>query len=125
MFSELYIFIYSCLFGAFLGIIYDLFRLFRVLFLCKFWFVFIQDIFYFLISGIGTFLFILYFNFGEIRFYILLGEAIGWMIYYLTLGYIFYRYSSKIAKFMKMKTLLFYNNINHFYTLILGKLRLI
>lgn len=124
MFSELQIFIYSCIFGSFLSLVYDLFRILR-LFMCKFWSVFIQDMIYFLISGVGTFLFILYFNFGEIRFYILVGEIIGWLIYYLTFGSLFYKHFSKIAKLMKKTSLSIYGKAYNLWEGILKKFKLI
>ena len=97
------IFGFSIIFGAFLGIFYDIFRIIRIFFKCKFWNVFIQDIIYFFLSGVSTFLFILFINSGEIRFYILAGELMGFTLYYLTLGSlvygIFYRFSRVIKKF--------------------------
>lgn len=98
---QLEIFIYSFLFGAVLGIIYDIFRIIRLFFKSRFWNVFIQDIIYFFFSGVSTFLFILFINSGEIRFYILAGEAIGFIIYYLTLGNIIYSICDKFSGVIK------------------------
>lgn len=101
--NQLQIFEISLLFGAALGAFYDLFRIIRIFFKCKFWDVFIQDIIYFFVSAVSTFLFILFINSGEIRFYILAAEIMGWILYYITLGNliynIFYRFSIVIKKF--------------------------
>ncbi len=65
--------------------------------------VFLQDVIYFIISSIITFLFVLGFNHGESRFYILAGEGIGWIVYHITFGEVIYRCSAKIVKFLKNK----------------------
>lgn len=101
--SQLQTFEISLLFGAILGAFYDLFRIIRIFFKCRFWDVFIQDVIYFFISAVLTFLFILFINFGEIRFYILAAEIIGWILYYTTVGNLihklFCRFSIAIKKF--------------------------
>lgn len=65
--------------------------------------VFVQDVLYFIISGIITFIFVLGVNSGDSRFYILAGEGIGWIIYHITLGEMIYKYSSKIVSGIKSK----------------------
>ncbi len=60
--------------------------------------VFIQDVIYFLVSGFVTFLFVLIFNYGESRFYILAGEALGWILYHVSLGDITYKRLNSIVK---------------------------
>ncbi len=77
-------------------------------------FIFFQDIIYFIISGLITFLFVLKFNHGEVRFYILAGEGIGWIIYHITLGEWIYKFSSKIVKKLNFKILQFTNKIKLF-----------
>ena len=47
---------------------------------------FFWDLFYFFSSGVATFLFLLAANQGQMRFYLLAGELIGWCLYHLTLG---------------------------------------
>ena len=44
------------------------------------------------------FLFVLVFNNGESRFYILAGEGIGWIAYHLTFGEYIYKCSEKIVR---------------------------
>ena len=69
--------------------------------------IFIQDVIYFIISGVVTFLFVLGMNKGEARFYILAGEGIGWIAYHLTIGELVYRSSEKIVTY-------FNNRISNF-----------
>lgn len=98
---QLEIFEASLLFGGIMGALYDVFRIIRLFFRCKFWNIFIQDVIYFFILGVSTFLFILFINSGEIRFYILAGEIIGWIIYYITLGSLIYNTFNKFSKIIK------------------------
>lgn len=90
--------IYSLALGIFLGIFYDIFRVLRLLISPKNLSVFIQDVIYFLISGFVTFLFVLIFNYGESRFYILAGEALGWILYHVSLGDLVYKMLKNIVK---------------------------
>ena len=101
MISQIQIFWYACILGIIMGIIYDVFRIIRLLVSWKDWQVFIQDIVYFFIVGISTFLFALAYNKGDVRAYLIVGEIIGWIIYYITIGEIVYRFSEAIAKFIK------------------------
>lgn len=80
------LFLLSLLVGAGLAALYDLFRILRVAFVCGKGLVAFQDILYWLLCAFATFTFVLCLNQGAVRFYILLGEGLGWVIYHLTLG---------------------------------------
>lgn len=100
--SQSWMFFYSILFGTVLGVIYDMFRIPRLIgkadkkivkgkqkaASCRIGegLLFFQDVLYFFICGILTFLFVLVINRGEIRFFIVTGEIIGWSVYNITLG---------------------------------------
>lgn len=101
MINQIQTFGYSCIFGVILGAMYDVFRIMRLAVNFKEWGIFIQDILYFTISGICTFLFALAYNYGEIRFYIIAGGLIGWIVYYMTIGEIVYRFSDKILNLVR------------------------
>lgn len=122
MVLQVKIFVIACLFGAVLGIIYNILGVFRAIFKYKSQFIFLQDIFYLIFTGIATFLFILYVNYGEIRFYILLGEITGGLIYYVTLSnivnriifklsIIFRKYSQKFSKIFFFPLIYIYKKI--------------
>lgn len=83
---QLELFGYSLIFGVLLGVLYDVFRIFRLIFFKNKVAVIFQDILFWTIAGFSTFLFFLATNFGHIRFYMLLGMLIGASIYYLTVG---------------------------------------
>lgn len=101
--NQLIIFGYSCILGAVLGVLYDLFRIIRMIINTRNIAMFVQDVIYFVVSGLITFAFVLAFNRGESRFYILAGEGIGWIAYHLTLGEFAYRRSSRHVKYLKLK----------------------
>ncbi len=100
--TQFMIFLFSCFLGIVLGLLYDAFRLVRMIINRHNIFIFIQDIIYFLLSAFITFLFVLIFNDGESRFYILAGEGIGWIVYHLTFGEFIYKCSEKIVKVSKL-----------------------
>lgn len=109
--KELWIFSYSCLLGLGLGILYDVFRIVRMLINTKNITIFLQDVIYFIVSGLITFLFVLGINEGQSRFYILAGEGIGWIAYHITLGEKIYRSSENIVKIIRPKFRSFSDNI--------------
>ena len=84
--SQLQVFLYSVGFGFILGIIYDIFKLFRLLIIKNNRAVPIQDIAFFLLCAILAFVFLLVVNNGIFRFNILVALVAGFTVYYLTLG---------------------------------------
>ena len=96
--NQFIIFVFSCFLGISLGFMYDIFRIIRIIINPRNIAVFFQDVVYFVVSGFVTFIFILVFNFGESRFYILAGEGIGWIIYHVTVGEWIYKKSKKLSK---------------------------
>lgn len=90
---QLQVFLSSVGFGFILGLIYDIFRIVRVLVIKNSKAIPVQDIAYFLICGILTFVFLLVVNNGRFRFNILVALVTGFFIYYLTLG----RFSVSVA----------------------------
>ena len=79
-------FLYACAVGFLLGAFYDFFRILRVFLRCDRRPVFFQDLFCCCVTAVITFLLALAVNWGEIRFYLLAGQAIGVCVYFLTLG---------------------------------------
>lgn len=119
--KELWIFGYSCLLGVGLGILYDVFRIIRMLINTRNITIFLQDIIYFIVSGLVTFLFVLGINEGQSRFYILAGEGIGWIAYHITLGEKIYHCSENIVKMIRNKFRDFSNNIYRYIKKIFSK----
>ncbi len=101
--EQFFTLMYAGILGIVLGFVYDIFRILRMIVNSKNISIFIQDVLYFIISGIVTFWFVLNFNSGDSRFYILVGEAIGWILYHLTVGNLIYKCSNKLVNSFKSK----------------------
>ncbi len=99
--AQVLTFLYSMILGIALGATYDVFRILRMIINSRNISIFIQDVLYFILSGLMTFLFVLKMNSGDSRFYILAGEGIGWILYHISLGEIIYRCSNKIVSTVK------------------------
>lgn len=81
-------FLMSVVLGAALGVVYDFFRVFRIVFplAAKTAAVAVQDIIFWLIYGFCIFCYGTIVCRGEIRFYVILGSLVGFVLYILTLG---------------------------------------
>ena len=82
--------------GFLLGAFYDVFRVIRLLMRPSAKVVFFQDLLFFALSSVVTFLFALAVTGGELRFYLFLGLVTGFMAYYFTIGRVVVR-SAKAA----------------------------
>jgi Spore cortex protein YabQ (Spore_YabQ). len=84
--------------GVGLGAYYDVFRIGRLVFHPGKRQNFILDFIYMLTSGLITFILAVAVNYGEVRFYIIAGEIIGWCAYHLTIGQLTLLFSTLIIK---------------------------
>ncbi len=106
--QQLTIFLCSLGAGFLLGVLYDIMRALRLSLTTSKVAVVIFDIVYFLLCGVLSFLFILALNKGEVRFYIIAGELIGWFFYYLSLGIAVIRMTDIfVSTFHKVKAFIF------------------
>jgi spore cortex biosynthesis protein YabQ len=80
------IFLYSCLLGFPIGIVYDVFRVIRILIPHNRILVFIEDCIFIIIYAIVIITFSLLFARGEIRFYFIAGSTLGFIVYFFTIG---------------------------------------
>ncbi|MBO6126399.1 MAG: spore cortex biosynthesis protein YabQ [Clostridia bacterium] len=109
------VFAYFFLLGIILGLLYDLFKIFRIL-IAKNSFIFFMDILYFVICSLVTFALCIFINSGIIRGFIFQGEFLGFIIY----KYIFSRiilkfmqkilFGIKIVRFIKSPKLFIFDN---------------
>ena len=104
--TQTLIFFRSLWLGALLGMMYDLFRIFRIAVPTPNFAAVAEDILFFLLSAFLSFGFILSVNYGQVRFFILLGEGLGFLLYYLTVGPVVMKSVKKIISAAK-KVLLF------------------
>lgn len=84
--AQMLVFLVACAVGAALGLLYDLFRIFRLIVPCGRVALALLDIFFFLLCAAATFLFLLAGNRGGIRFFLLEGELLGAVIWLLTVS---------------------------------------
>lgn len=88
------LFLFSVGFGFLLGILYDVFRTVRLMISNSAGFVLTMDILYFCVCAFSNFCFVMALDGGRVRAFIALGEALGWMIYYISFGAIAVRVTS-------------------------------
>ncbi len=79
-------FLISCLLGVALGALYDVFRISRIALPTPTAVIWVEDVLYFLICAVLTFMYMLTVAEGQVRFFILIGELIGASLYYFTVG---------------------------------------
>lgn len=94
-------FLLACLLGVGLGVLYDVFRIIRLALWHGKLIVAIQDILFWTAAAVCTFLFQLVNSDGQIRFYILLGELLGFTVYYFTVGILVFSASRLIIDLIK------------------------
>lgn len=109
--NQINIFILSYVFGILIGLIYDIFKCFRIIGFSKNYMILIEDILFMLILGIATFFLSLSFNDGKIRLYIVFSEFISMIIYKITI--------SKLLIYIFMKILIILNKIKQIIMTIL------
>ena len=84
--SQTMAFLLSCLLGAGLAAVYDLFRILRIALPHPAPVIAAQDFVYLLLCAGATFFYLMTTISGQIRLFVLVGEAIGWVLYYFTIG---------------------------------------
>ena len=99
--EQLSIFLSALGVGFLLGILYDLFRAIRLSFSSSRIATVIFDLLYFFFFGLISFLFILALNKGEIRSYIIIGELIGALFYYVSFGIAAIKFTNILIRYLK------------------------
>jgi spore cortex biosynthesis protein YabQ len=94
--EQMHHFFLSCGMGFLLGLYYELFRIPRLILSSGRRSVFIQDVLFCLSAAVLTFLFSLAVMDGRLRFYLFLGEAIGFAAYYFTIGRLVVRFAKTV-----------------------------
>ena len=94
--NQAYLFLVFSLTGVEIGILFDFFRILRRTIKTGNIVTYIQDILFWILTGILVLYNIWYFNNGEIRVYMFLGIIIGTLIYVSTLSNIFVKLFTRI-----------------------------
>lgn len=104
--NQAYLFLVFSLTGVVIGVLFDFFRILRRTIKTGNIVTYIQDIIFWILTGILVLYNIWYFNNGEIRVYMFLGIIIGTLIYMSTLSNIFVKFFttilSAIIKILKL-----------------------
>ena len=95
------IFLQAILLGFVYGILYDAFRITRLAVPTARWVVFAQDVLFFFICAVGTFFFLMRAMDGQVRFFVLLGAALGMIIYFYSLSILIMSVSAVIIRVIK------------------------
>ncbi|MBQ8582876.1 MAG: spore cortex biosynthesis protein YabQ [Ruminococcus sp.] len=84
--EELLLFGMSCIMGAVFGVIYDIFRIIRIIFAHNGILIALEDIVFLGIYGVSLIAFASAAARGELRFYFVIGNFIGFTLYFFTIG---------------------------------------
>lgn len=94
--QQMWLFVISCLFGIPLGIVFDVFRVFRMTVKHGKIAVMIEDILFFVLYGVFIMCFTITAARSEFRFYYCFGNLLGFILYFVTLGSIVTKILRKI-----------------------------
>lgn len=89
--DQLLTFLYSIIFGVMLCLFYDIFRALRKTVIYSAIAIALQDIFFWIVVALSSFLFLLSRTNGEIRLYVIIGQAIGFMLSRISVSVVFLR----------------------------------
>ncbi len=95
-------FLFSLLFGVILSALYDIVVVLRIIGLSKLWQTITFDVLYMFLCAVLTVLFAMPFNKGEVRYFVLFGEIIGFFVYRYTLGGLSVKIYSEIIRFIRL-----------------------
>lgn len=91
----------SLLWGAGLGMLWDLFRIFRLSFPTGKTVAFIEDVVYAILASFATLLFFYLFTSGGFRLFVFIGELLGFVVYYFTIGRLVYQIFIVVIRLIK------------------------
>lgn len=101
VYNQLFCLLVFSITGIAIGILFDIFRILRKSFRTIDLITYIEDILFWILTGIITLFSIFKFNNGQIRSYVIVGIAFGIFIYMFTISRFFVKYSVIIIKFIK------------------------
>ena len=121
--DQAYLFIVFSLTGVVIGILFDFFRILRRSFKTSNIITYVEDVLFWILTGVLILYNIWYFNNGEIRIYMFLGIIMGVLIYMLTLSNILISLLSKIlisiVKVLELPFKTLFSIFHKFFTVIM------
>ncbi len=102
--TEFVLFLYAAYFGIEIAFAYDLLRIFRRVVGHNRLAVAFEDFLYWLWVGVKAFLMLYEYHNGSLRFYTILGVCAGIILYTVSVGTLFVKYSAKLLNRTKEET---------------------
>lgn len=99
--SQLYSLLIFTITGIIIGVFFDIFRILRRSFKTPDIITYIEDILFWIFTGVFFITVLFKFNNGEIRSYVLLGLIFGIIVYMLIISKYFIKINTKIIKIIK------------------------
>ncbi len=99
--EQMLIFLASLGVGFLFGVLYDVFRAVRMAFLQGKLVVVFFDLLYFFLVAFFSYIFIIASNKGEVRSYIIIGELLGAVFYYFSLGIVVMKLTNRFVDLLK------------------------
>ena len=100
--NQLYTLFVFILSGAVIGILFDLFRILRKSFKTPDIITYIEDILFWILTGLFLLYIIFKYSFGQLRIYMFVSLIIGIVIYFLTISKYFIKLNVKIIRIYKI-----------------------
>lgn len=85
--SQFYAFIVTVLIGLIMGICYDFYRVIKGIIRPRKFFVYMGDLLFWVVSTLIVFFMLLIGNWGELRFYVIVGALVGALLYFKLLSH--------------------------------------
>lgn len=117
---QLDIVIYSCIAGFILGILFDIYRIFRGFSTIKFITV-IEDILFWLLSSLIIFSFLLYMNYTFLTLYVYIFMIITLGIYFRVFSRYFYDFEKKVVQKIYKALRIILKNIMYYFKIVVYK----
>ena len=92
-------FIYSCVLGVILAVIYTAIGIIKIISPPSKKLLFVMDILFMLVCTFTTFFYSVLVTWGNLRYYVVFGELIGFFLFYLFVGEIILKCSKAITNF--------------------------
>ena len=99
--NQAFLFLIFTFNGVFIGLVFDFFRILRQGFKTTNFATYIEDIFFWLISGLSIIYSMVNFSNGALRFFMVIGLVIGFVAYILTISEYIRKFSVSIINFLK------------------------
>jgi len=101
MSGQAWLFLTTVAAGFIIGLVYDIFRILRKAFRHRQWAVQLEDILFWVAGALLMFYFMLQSNYGEIRFFTIMGAALGMVIYFCSLSLVVMRVASAVIDIIR------------------------